>query len=109
MGHAYFQDNEVCISGLPTRLNAVIFSCETTEYSMRKASLEVHGESLLPVFNSEKKPVFEPHLTYLCEGVIQALSHLYFLEYGFLSFNAWFVDLSAESRQNIRIQACIHT
>ena len=100
MGHAYFQDNEVCIYGWPTRPNAVIFSCETTEYSMRKASNEVRGESLCPVFNSEKKPVFKSHLTYLCEDVIQALSHLNMV---FLSFNAWFADVSAESRQNIRI------
>ena len=44
--------------------NAVIFSCEMTEW---KASLEVYGELLRPVFNSENKPAFE---AYLYEGGI---------------------------------------
>ena len=73
------------MSGLSTRPNAVIFSWETTEYSMRKASLEVlevRGESLHLFFQLRKEARLWA-TSYFCEGVIQALSHLYFLEYGF--------------------------
>ena len=54
-GHAYFQNNEICIPGSPKCL----LRCIQLKNTTRKAGFKVCGKLLHPFFNSEKKPAFE--------------------------------------------------